>query len=276
MFEFLKIENVSYSYPKSSKNAIDKVNFTVRKGEIIGVIGPNGSGKTTLMKSILNMIDYKGNIKFYDQEIKKISRRSLSKKIGVVAQEFAPIYDMKVSEIVEMGRTPYTNLFGDLSQEDKKHIEFAFEDLNIHHLKDRTFYSLSGGERQIVYVAKVFAQNPDLFLLDEATVHLDIGNAQHLLLKMKERVKKFGSTVISTFHDINQASAFSDRIIIMKSGKIYAMGDPEMVLTKDMIEEVYGANCEVIKDPRNGTVNVFMDLEDNSDAFFCDVLKKYS
>ncbi len=276
MSEILRIENISYAYPKSLRNAIDKVNFTVRKGEIIGVIGPNGSGKTTLMKSILNMVDYQGNIKFYGEEIKKIPRKELSKKLGVVAQEFTPIYDMKVSEIVEMGRTPYTNLFGDLSKEDKKYVEIAFGDLNIYHLKDRMFYSLSGGERQIVYVAKVFAQNPDLFLLDEATDHLDVGNAQHLLLKMKERVKKFGSTVIATFHDINQASAFSNRIIVMKSGKVYATGIPEIILTKEMIKEVYNANCEIIKDPRNGTVNVFMDLEDSSDSLFCDVLKKYS
>ncbi len=276
MFEILKIEDVSYAYPKSSKNAIDKVNFTVGKGEIIGIIGPNGSGKTTLMKAILHMIDYRGNIELYGKDIKKISRNDLSKKIGVVAQEFAPIYDMKVSEIVEMGRTPHTNFFGDLSKEDKKYIETAFNDLNIYPLKERNFYSLSGGERQIIYVAKVFAQNPDLFLLDEATVHLDIGNAQHLLLKVKERVKKFGLTVISTFHDVNQASAFSDRIVVMKSGKVYAKGTPETVLTKEMIEEVYGANCEVIKDPRSGTVNVFMDLDDDSDAFLCNILEKHS
>lgn len=266
MSELLKVENASYSYPKSSKNAIDKVNFTVKKGEIVGIIGPNGSGKTTLIKSILNMVDYEGSIKLSGQEIKLISRKVLSKKIGVVAQEFAPIYDMKVSEIVEIGRTPYTNLFGDLSREDKKHIEMALKDLRISHLKDRMFYALSGGERQIVYVAKVFAQNPDLFLLDEATVHLDIGNAQHLLLRVKERVKKFGSTVIATFHDVNQAAVFSDQIIVMKSGKIYATGTPEMVLTREMIREVYDANCEVIKDPRNGTVNIFMDLENEAES----------
>ncbi len=167
MFEILKIEDVSYAYPKSSKKAIDKVNLTVEKGEIIGIIGPNGSGKTTLMKAILNMIDYSGKIELYGKDIKQISRNELSKKIGVVAQEFAPIYDMKVSEIVEMGRTPHTNFFGDLSKEDKKYVEGAFKDLNIYHLKERNFYSLSGGERQIIYVAKVFAQNPDLFLLDE-------------------------------------------------------------------------------------------------------------
>lgn len=266
MSEILKIENLSYSYPRSTKNAVDHVNFTIEKGEIIGIIGPNGSGKTTLIKSILAMVNYKGNVKLYGKEIKKISRSELSKKVGVVAQEFAPIYDMKVSEIVEMGRTPYTNLFGDLSKNDRENIEFAFDSLNILHLKDRMFYSLSGGERQIVYMAKVFAQNPELFLLDEATVHLDIGNAQHLLLKARERVRKLNSTVIATFHDINQASAFSQKIIVMKSGKIYALGKPEDVITKQMIEQVYHADCEIVKDDKNGVVNVLMNLENSYEA----------
>jgi|UniRef100_A0A7V3VRY5 iron complex transport system ATP-binding protein len=266
MSEILRIENLSYSYPGSGRKALNGVNFSVEEGEIVGIIGPNGSGKTTLIKSILNINDYDGSVRIYGKEVKKIPKKALSKTIGVVAQEFLPIYDMKVSEIVEIGRTPYTNLFGDISQLDREHIDRAFEDLSIDHLKDRMFYSLSGGERQIVYTAKVFAQNPKIFLLDEATVHLDIGNTQQLLLKIKERVKKYGATVIATFHDINQASAFSQRIVVMKAGKIHSAGSPEEVLTGKMIEEVYGAECEVVKDPKSGVVNVFMNLEKSCEA----------
>ncbi len=259
MSEVLKIENLSYVYPKSAKKALDSLNFSIEKGEIIGIIGPNGSGKTTLIKAISGLVEYEGSIKLYGEEIKSIPRIELAKKIGVMAQEFSPIYDARAVDIVEMGRTPYTNLFGDLSDRDRKYVDFAFKALNITHLRERMFYSLSGGERQIVYAAKVFAQSPEIFLLDEATVHLDIGNAQHLLLKMKERASE-GSTVIATFHDINQASAFADRIIVMKSGKIYSMGDPEEVITRKMIKEVYNATCEIVKGPSN-VVNVFMTLD---------------
>ncbi len=260
MSKILEVEKLSYAYPKSNRMALEFVSFQIEEGEIVGIIGPNGSGKTTLIKSILAVNDYKGSIRLYDHEIKNIPRRELSKIVGVVAQEFIPIYDMKVSEIVEMGRTPYTNIFGDLSKDDREYVDSAFKALNISHLKDRMFYSLSGGERQIVYTAKTFAQNSKLFLLDEATVHLDIGNAQHLLLKIKERVSEFKTTVLATFHDINQASAFSDRIIVMKSGKIYSIGKPAEVLTEKMIKDVYAADCNVIEDPASGVVNVFMNM----------------
>ncbi len=259
MSEILKIKNLSYVYPKSSKKALDSLNFSVENGEIIGIIGPNGSGKTTLIKAISGLVEYEGSIRLYGKEIKSIPRIELAKKVGVVAQEFSPIYDAKAIDIVEMGRTPYTNLFGDLSDRDKRYVDFAFKSLNITHLKERMFYSLSGGERQIVYAAKVFAQNPEIFLLDESTVHLDIGNAQHLLLKMKERANE-GSTVIATFHDINQASAFADRIIVMKDGKIYSIGEPEDVITREMIKEVYNATCEIVRGPLN-VVNVFITLD---------------
>lgn len=260
MSEILRVENLSYSYPRSTKKALDSLSFSVQRGEIIGIIGPNGSGKTTLVKALSGLIEYEGSVMFDKKEVKFTSRLELAKKIGVVAQEFSPLYDIKSVDVVEMGRTPYTNLFGNLGEEDKRYVDFAFRDLNIMHLKERMFYSLSGGERQIVYVAKVFAQRPELFLLDEATMHLDIGNAQHLLLKMKAQAKT-GATVIATFHDINQAAAFSDRIIVMKSGKIYDIGEPEEVLTQKMVMDVYGAVCEIVKGPSK-IVSVFMTLDD--------------
>ncbi len=256
----IEVQNLNYSYSGSLRKALDGVSFSVCKGEFLGVIGPNGSGKTTLVKSLTSILPYNGNVKIMGKEARRYSKMEFARLVGVVAQEFLPAYDMKAREIVEMGRIPHTGLFGQLSEEDEKHVDEAFECLGISHLKDRMFYSMSGGERQMVYVAKVFAQEPQILLLDEATSHLDIGHVEILLKKIKSVFKMQNRTLVATFHDINQASAFSDRIIVMKDGKLVTEGTPE-ILTENLIYEVYGAHCTVIRHPKTDKINVLMDLE---------------
>lgn len=256
----IEVRNLSYSYSGSLRKALDSISFSVCKGEFVGVIGPNGSGKTTLVKSLTSILPYKGNVKIMGKEVKHRSKMEFARLVGVVAQEFLPAYDMRAREIVEMGRIPHTGLLGQLSKEDVKHVDEAFEYLEISHLKDRMFYSMSGGERQMVYVAKVFAQEPQVLLLDEATSHLDIGHVEILLKKIKSIFKRQNRTVVATFHDINQASTFSDRIMVMKNGKLIKDGPPE-ILTEKLIYEVYGAHCTIIRHPKTNKINVLMDLE---------------
>ncbi len=267
MCEILKAQHLSYSYPKSSFKALKDVNLSICEGEIVGIIGPNGSGKTTLVKSIASILQYEGSVKILGKEVKNYTRKELARILGVVAQEFSPSYDVNATEVVELGRIPYTGLLGQIAKEDAKAIEMAFESLKISHLKNRMFYSLSGGERQMVYVAKVFAQNPKLLVLDEATAHLDIGHAQRLLEKIIRFSKMDGKTVIATFHDINQAAAFSDRIVIMKEGNIVADGVPEDVLKEETLYKVYEARCTVIRHPKTGRIRVLNDLEGEQNSY---------
>jgi len=259
--EILRAQHLSYSYPKSPFKALNDVNFSICRGEIVGVIGPNGSGKTTLVKSIASILHYEGSIKIAGKEAKYYAKKKLARILSVVAQEFLPSYNMSANEIVELGRIPYTGLLGQMTNEDERAIEMAFESLEISHLRDRMFYSLSGGERQMVYVAKVFAQEPKILVLDEATAHLDIGHTERLLEKIMRLSKENGKTVIATFHDINQAAAFSDRIMIMKDGNIVADGTPENVLKEEIIYKVYGARCTIIHHPKTGRIRVLSDLE---------------
>ncbi len=262
MCEILRVRHLGYSYSASSFKALNDVNFSISKGEIVGIIGPNGSGKTTMVKSISSILQYEGSVKIEDKEVKDYSRKKLARILGVVAQEFLPSYNMSTTEVVELGRIPYTTIWGQITNEDKRAVEMAFESLEISHLKDRMFYSLSGGERQMVYVAKVFAQEPKILVLDEATAHLDIGHTEHLLKKIMKLSRENGKTVIATFHDINQAAAFSDRIMVMKDGNIVADGTPEDVLKEEIIYKVYGAHCTIIHHPRTGRIRVLSDLED--------------
>lgn len=261
MAEILKVERLSYSYSDSAFKALDGLSFSVEPGMTVGIIGPNGSGKTTLMKSLLSVLDYEGSVKISGTEVKSFPRRRLARIIGVVAQEFNPAYDMTALEIVRMGRTPHTGFLGEMKREDLESVDRAFDELGISHLKERMFYSMSGGERQMVYAAKVMAQDPRILLLDESTAHLDLGNSQQLLAKVKRFSEREGKTVLATFHDINQASVFSDMLIVMKSGKIIDYGKPENVLSERMIREVYGASCSIVRDS-SGKVQILIGLED--------------
>ncbi len=266
MFE-IEVKDLRYVYDGSDKKALDGVSFSVNKGEFVGIIGPNGSGKTTLVKSLTAVLQYQGSVKVKGKEVKEYSKRELAKLIGVASQEFSPAYDMKAREIVEMGRIPYTGLLGKLSKEDEIKINKAFEELGIKKLADRMFYSLSGGERQMVYVAKVFAQDPDILVLDEATAHLDIGHVEIILNRIMKVFRREGKTVIATFHDVNQAAAFSDKVIVMKDGKVLCEGSPSEVFNEEMMYTVYGARCSVVRHPKTGRINVLMDLEDEQSCY---------
>jgi len=258
----IDVKHLTYSYYDSSKKALDDVSFSVRKGEFVGIIGPNGSGKTTLIKTLTSILPYEGSVKIKGKEVKEYSKRALARLVGVASQEFMPAYDMKAKDIVEMGRIPYTGLFGKMSEEDEKHVRLAFKALGIEELMDRMFYSLSGGERQMVYAAKVFAQDPQILFLDETTAHLDIGHVETILNKVLKTFKSRNRTVLATFHDINQAIAFSDRLIVMKDGKVFAQGTPSEIVNEKMMYDVYGASCSLVRHPKNGKISVLIDLED--------------
>jgi iron complex transport system ATP-binding protein len=263
----IEVKGLEYSYDGMNKKALNNVNFSIRKGEFIGIIGPNGSGKTTLVKTLTSILPYSGSVKVRGKEVKDYSKKELAQLVGVASQEFTPAYDMKAKEIVEMGRIPYTGIFGNLSSNDEKIVRQAFKILGIENLMERMFYSLSGGERQMVYAAKVLAQDPQILVLDETTAHLDIGHVETLLTKILKAFQRNGRTVLATFHDINQAIMFSDRLIILKDGKIFAQGSPCEILSEELIYEVYSASCSLVRHPKNGKISVLIDLEDGRSSF---------
>ncbi len=265
MYE-IEVKNLEFSY-NEGKKALNGITFSVKKGEIIGIIGPNGSGKTTLVKALSAILPYKGSVKVKGKEVKEYSKREFAQLVGVASQEFTPAYDMKAKEIVEMGRIPYTGLLGKLSSKDDEIVKHAFKALGIENLMNRMFYSLSGGERQMVYAAKVFAQDPEILILDETTAHLDIGHVEVLLNKILRAFKKRKKTVLATFHDINQAIIFSDKLLVIKNGKLFAKGFPNDVINKKLIYEVYSASCSIVKHPQSEKVNVLMNLEDERSYF---------
>src|SRR5512136_1088275 len=238
----IEVNSISFRYREEW--VLQDVSFRVEKGEFVGVIGPNGSGKTTLLKMLYRLLSpQKGEILFELVPMKKMERADIAKRIAVVAQETQLLFPFSVLETVLMGRSPY---LGHLMFENEKDLEIArkaMEWTKIHPFSERTIDELSGGERKRVFIARALAQEPEVILLDEPTANLDIHHQIDFLDLILTLNRERGLTIVIASHDLNIASEFCDRLILLQRGRIYQMGIPEEVVTKENIESVY--DCEV-------------------------------
>lgn len=244
----IEIDSVSFRYHEDW--VLEDISFQVGKGEFIGIIGPNGSGKTTLLKILYRLLSpQRGDIYFELIPLRRMSRKDISKRIAVVSQESYPIFPFRVIEIVLMGRSPY---LGNLIFESEKDLECArkaMEWTKIIHISERPIDELSGGERKRVFIARALAQEPEVILLDEPTANLDIHHQIEFLDLITMLNQDRGLTIIMASHDLNIASEYCDRLILLKGGKVYKIGSPEEVITKEDIEKVYGCDIWVDKNP---------------------------
>lgn len=251
----LKIDNLDFLY--QSSKVLDEVTFEVKSGEFLGIMGPNGSGKTTLLRCISNVLSPQVGTVFIDgKNVQKLSKKEIAKKIGVVPQTSNIDFAFTVAELVLMGRTPHVERFKSENTYDFEITEKAMKLTNILHLAERTFDELSGGEKQRVIIARALAQEPQILLLDEFTVHLDI-NSQFEILKLVRNLSKEKEIVVmAVFHDLNLAAQYSDKLILLDNGKIISMGLPEEVLTPENIQKAYHIDAIVKRHPITNTPHV--------------------
>jgi len=245
------------SFAYEDELVLQNVTFEVVPGEFLSVIGPNGSGKTTLLRLLYGYFPpLTGSLYLDDTPMAKITRRDLAKKIAVVSQMPRFHFELSAFELVLMGRSPYMGL---LTFERKEDFEIASEAMKLTDaidFKERNIFSLSGGELQRVLIARALAQEPRVMLLDEPTSYLDIKHQINICQLLKRMNKDKGITIVSIFHDINLASYFSDRVMVMKEGKMYGVGSPEEVITKQTLDFVYGCSVFVDENPVIGRPRV--------------------
>jgi len=247
----IEVNSVSFRYHEEW--VLQGVSFRVEKGEFVGVIGPNGSGKTTLLKILYRLLaPQKGEILFEFVSMKKMDRRDIAKRIAVVAQETQLLFPFSVLETVLMGRSPYLGHFMFESEKDLEIARKAMEWTRILPFSERPIDELSGGERKRVFIARALAQEPEVILLDEPTVNLDVHHQTDFLDLILTLNRERGLTIVMASHDINIASEFCDRLILLQGGKIYQIGTPEEVVTKENIESVYGCGVWVDQHPVSG------------------------
>jgi iron complex transport system ATP-binding protein len=225
----------------------------VEKGEFVGVIGPNGSGKSTLLKILYSLLSpQKGEILFELIPMKKMSRADIAKRIAVVAQETHLLFPFSVLETVLMGRSPYLGSHLFESEKDLEIVKKAMEWTEVLPFSERPMDELSGGERKRVFITRALAQEPEVILLDEPTTNLDIHHQMDFLDLILTLNRERGLTIVMASHDMNLTSEFCDRLILLQEGRIYKMGTPDEVITKENIEKVYGCEVGVDQNPFSG------------------------
>ncbi|MCS7103666.1 MAG: ABC transporter ATP-binding protein [Candidatus Korarchaeum sp.] len=235
----------SYKHGFSLKN----ITLDVKNKEIITLLGPNGSGKTTLLKCINKLLVPQVRCLYIDgKDIIKMKQNDLAKLVGYVPQTHHPVFPYSVYEVILMGRAPHIPTFQQPSEADFVKVNEILETIGLYDIKERPYTELSGGERQLVLIARALVQEPQVLLLDEPSAHLDFRNQLLVLRTIKKIVKQRDITVIMSLHDPNLALLFSDRVVLMKNGEIVACGVPDKVITPENIKDVYGVDVKVIRE----------------------------
>ncbi|SFD40702.1 iron complex transport system ATP-binding protein [Lentibacillus persicus] len=245
----LKLENVSGGY--GGEPVIQDISFSVAQGNFFGILGPNGSGKTTLLKMISGLIpNSSGSIQLNNRNIDLFSRKALAQKMAVLPQLTAHAFSYTVRETVALGRyAHHEGFFQTWTSDDERVLQTVMEQTNITGFQHQTIQELSGGEQQRVFLAQALAQEPDLLLLDEPTNHLDLAYQKDLLDLLKKGTKHDGLIVVSIFHDLNLASLYCDRLLLLEKGKERAIHSPDGVLKEHLIQDVYKTNVRKYPHP---------------------------
>ena len=239
----IEVKNIYCGY--DNKKIIKDLSFNVNNGENLCIVGPNGCGKSTLLKSIANIIEYEGSVKIDNKEVSSFSRIDLAKKVALMSQTSQIYFPYTVYDTVSLGRYAYSKgVFSKLSLTDKRIIVDSMKKVGIYELKDKLITELSGGQLQRVFLAKIFAQDPDIILLDEPTNHLDFKNQIDLLENLNEWVKTNNKIVIGVLHDLNLVQYFADKVLMIQSGKVVSYGRPEDVLKGEILNDIYGMDIK--------------------------------
>ncbi len=243
----ITIDDLSFSYNDSP--LLDAIDLVIQKGEVLSLVGANGSGKTTLLKNISGILTpAKGAVYLDMTSLSKLSGAQLARQLGALEQDREVGFDFTVREIVSLGRIPHRGRFARPSKSDIQWIDRAMELTYTKDLSERSIYELSGGERQLVFLAMVLAQNPSVLLLDEPTTYLDIDHQLQIMEIIRQQAAA-GMTVVMAIHDLNLASQYSVRIAMLHQGKLLAVGRPEEVLTKHNIKQAFKADVSIGKNP---------------------------
>ena len=240
----IEVEHLTFGYEKN-RSVLKDVNFCVESGEFLSILGPNGVGKSTLFRCILGMLkQYDGTIRIDGTEIRKLSERELARKVAYIPQFHSPTFNYSVLDMVLMGSANQISSFGVPGREEKEKAAEALEKMGIRHLKDRGFRYISGGEQQLVLMARAILQNARIWIMDEPSANLDYGNQLRVLNQMQELSRK-GYTMIQSTHNPDQTFLFSSRVLALKDGAILADGIPNEVMTAGLIRELYQVDVEV-------------------------------
>ncbi len=247
--KILEVSQLSFSY--DSKKVLNNISLDIIKGESFGIIGPNGCGKTTLIKEMTGILPIKeGKVVLMNKSLNSYGKKELAKFIAVVEQEGMSLLSFTVNEVVAMGRYPWMRPFASLTRDDCEIINDVLEAFDLWDKRNQPVETLSGGERQLVSLARAMVQGPQVLFLDEPTTFLDIGNQLLLMQHVRRWQKDKKLTVVMVLHDLNLAAQYCDRLaLINQKGYIETIGNVNEVIKKEYIEKVYNISPILINHP---------------------------
>ncbi len=259
-------ENLVLSYPSSDGPIVDGESITARGGAVTALVGPNGSGKSTLLKGLADqLVPDAGSVLVDGRAIEAFDKKELARTMGLLSQESTSPDSITVEDLVYHGRYPHRGFFESVTDEDRQAVDRAIELAGCGHLRDREVGSLSGGQKQLAWIAMVLAQDTDVLLLDEPTTFLDL----HHQLKVMEIVETLREesdiTVVVVLHDIQQAARLADEMVALKGGAIQARGTPEEVVTEELLAEVFEIDAAVDLTPRGPRIEPLRPRHDDDD-----------
>ena len=241
----INVKNISFSY--GNNDILKNINIRIEKKKLTGILGPNGCGKSTLLRNILKYLKPEcGLIEIKNKDIKSYKQKEIAQVLGFVPQKSALAMPLTVNEMIYMGRTSrQKNSFSGYRQEDDNVVEKVVKLLKLEKFRERSVFSLSGGEFQRVLLARALVQEPEILLLDEPTSALDINHALEIMKITAHSVKAAGLTGVVVLHDLNLAAMYCDNIIFLKNGEVKYGGTPEELFKPEILEEIYGFKCQI-------------------------------
>jgi iron complex transport system ATP-binding protein len=253
----LSAEHVSFRYSRHGRLVLDDVSAMVRRGSIVGLLGPNGSGKTTFLRLLSGTLTpLGGKITLGGTPVSAFSRRELAQRIAIVPQETHSTFDFSALEIVLMGRYAHLGQFELEGADDMAIAREALAATGTLDLASRRFATLSGGEKQRVVIASALAQASSVLLLDEPTASLDLGFQLEIASILVRLNRERGVTMVVSTHDLNLAAALCAELVLLKAGRVVAHGSTGDVLTPDAVRALYGVDADVAVHPRTGHLTV--------------------
>ena len=246
------IEVHGFSFAIEKKPILRDVSFSVIQGEYLSIVGPNGAGKTTLLKCMDRILTGgTGEITVFGRPLADYRQKELARRISYVPQADGRVFPFTVEQFILMGRYPYLSPFTSISQEDRRAVRDALEVTRTAEFAGRLLDTLSGGERQKVYIAAALAQGADILLLDEPTTFLDYRH-QVEIRDLLARVNASGTTIVAVTHDVNRAALDSHRIVAICRGAVVFCGTPQELMKTDVLERIYGTELLLVDHPGTG------------------------
>lgn len=244
----LHVKDLSVGY--GERTVLDTLNVDIKRGAVTSIVGPNGCGKSTLLRTMSRLLNpTKGEIVLDGKSIRDIPTRKLATQLGLLPQTPIAPDGIVVADLVGRGRTPHQGILGRWSQQDYDIVAEALETTGISDLAERSIDELSGGQRQRVWIAMALAQRTDTLLLDEPTTYLDVKHQLDVLDLLTELNHDRGTTIVMVLHDLNLAARYSDELVAVSGGKVFAHGHPREVITKENVKSVFGIDSVIITDP---------------------------